>query len=128
MLRGISPVPHPDPKPNPIMQKQQAQIKIRQVPAQEKPKPSKKQAPTHEELTQNTENLLKSYLESSDMKHAISAAKDMRPPNKYQPEMVSYFILTAVDRADIDRENVSRLITELKAEGVVSSLAFIEVL
>ena len=47
--------------------------------------------------------------------------------SRYLPELVSYFIQHALDKSDSDREDVSKLITELKSAGVISSEAFMEV-
>uniref|UniRef100_A0A3B3Z130 Eukaryotic translation initiation factor 4 gamma 2 n=1 Tax=Poecilia mexicana TaxID=48701 RepID=A0A3B3Z130_9TELE len=96
-------------------------LKSNPPPIQEKPaKSNKKAPPTKEELHKMTDTLMTNYLNGKDIEEAVSAAKEMKAPKYFLPEMLNKMIVFTLERSDEDKENASKLIHALSTEGVIS--------
>ena len=71
--------------------------------------------------------MLKTYFEEVDAEAAAATIKDLKPPKKYLNELVAYVILESLDKDDNDRDNISKLISAFKKEGVLTGDHFMEV-
>ena len=71
--------------------------------------------------------MLKTYFEEVDTEAAATAIKELKPAKKYLNELVAYVILESLDKDDNDRDNISKLISAFKEEGVITGDHFMEV-
>jgi len=114
--------------PPPVIQPQQ--ITIKKVSSQEKEKrekdPPKPKIPTADELNEEMNKILNSYLNGGETKPAVVETKSLNPPKKYLPEMVSYLILHTLDRSDTDRENVSKLMKAFRDDNIINADQFMD--
>lgn len=112
---------------SPLLTTKQPNIVIKQIPSDNKAKVEKKKQPSKEELKEGTEKLLTAYLEEPDVNKAVEAVKDMHAPKRYMPELISYLIIQTLDKSDENRENISKLISALKEQSLITSDNFMEV-
>ena len=73
------------------------------------------------------EKMLKTYFEEADAEAAAAVIKELKPPKKYLNELVAYVMLESLDKSDNDRDNISKLISAMKKEGVITGEHFMEV-
>ncbi|XP_006819166.1 eukaryotic translation initiation factor 4 gamma 2-like [Saccoglossus kowalevskii] len=88
----------------------------------DKPK-HKKQTLNKEDLKKLTESILEEYLKNVDVTEVISRIKEMRVPRKQMSSMVCQLMVKSLEKDDDDgaaRELVSKLIKELKSNGLVT--------
>ena len=71
--------------------------------------------------------MLKTYFEEADADAAATVIKELKPPKKYLNELVAYVMLESLDKGDNDRDNISKLISAMKKEGVITGEHFMEV-
>ena len=71
--------------------------------------------------------MLKTYFEEADAEAAATVIKELKPPKKYLNELVAYVMLESLDKGDNDRDNISKLISAMKKEGVITGEHFMEV-
>uniref|UniRef100_A0A3Q3A949 Eukaryotic translation initiation factor 4 gamma 2 n=1 Tax=Kryptolebias marmoratus TaxID=37003 RepID=A0A3Q3A949_KRYMA len=96
-------------------------LKTNPPPIQEKPAKSiKKAPPTKEELHKMTETLVTDFLNSKNIDEAVNAAKEMKVPKHFFPEMLHKIIVHSLHHSDEEREHTSQLIHTLCTEGVVT--------
>ncbi|XP_033646152.1 eukaryotic translation initiation factor 4 gamma 2-like [Asterias rubens] len=98
----------------------------KQSTGQEKAKQSKKQAPSKEELIKSMESLLETYLTSDDLTAATDGWKDLRVPAEHVSSLMCELMTNAVAKGDAERESVSKLITALKQQSLITSLQFVD--
>lgn len=111
---------------SPIMTTKQPNIIIKQVPSENKIKVEKKKIPSKEELKTASEALLKLHLEEPDVNKAVEAVRDMNAPKRYMPELVSYLIIETLDKSDEQRANISKLISALKEQTMITAENYME--
>ncbi|XP_015808554.3 eukaryotic translation initiation factor 4 gamma 2a [Nothobranchius furzeri] len=96
-------------------------LKTNPPPIQEKPaKSNKKAPPTKEELHKMTETLVTDYLNSKNIDESVNAVKEMKVPKHFLSEMLNKIIVHSLNRSDEEKEDVSKLIHALCAEGLVA--------
>ena len=71
--------------------------------------------------------MLTAYLGEPDVNKAVEAIQDMHAPQSYMAELLSHMVIQTLDKSDEDRENISKLISVLKKESVITSDQFMEV-
>lgn len=105
------------------------QIPIRQkVPSTEKEKKGKKPTPTRQELLKIIETILEEYLASNgdDLNKAVKSFKETKIPNKHLPAVLCHAMMQTINKNDVDRENASKLMAEIKKEGAFTATHFME--
>ena len=112
---------------SPIITTKQPNIVIKQVPSDNKVKAEKKKQPSAEELKTAREALLKAHLEEPDVNKAVEAVRDMNAPRRYMPELVSYLIIETLDKSDEQRANISKLISALKEQAMITPENYMDV-
>ena len=112
---------------SPIITTKQPNIVIKQVPSDNKVKAEKKKQPSAEELKTAREVLLKAHLEEPDVNKAVEAVRDMNAPRRYMPELVSYLIIETLDKSDEQRANISKLISALKEQAMITPENYMDV-
>ncbi|KAL4224789.1 Eukaryotic translation initiation factor 4 gamma 2 [Mactra antiquata] len=111
---------------NPLLAKQAA-VTIKEVPKEKLNPPKKKsQQPNKDEIQKTVKNAVSEYLEGGEMKEVLSIIKELNPPKKYMPEMLTDMITSTIDKTDVDRENVMKLVMTLKAENIITSAHFMD--
>ncbi|XP_013394414.1 eukaryotic translation initiation factor 4 gamma 2 [Lingula anatina] len=115
-----------EPLAPPLLQKQQAQITIKTVPSTEKIKEKKKPVPTKEEIQKTYEDALEACLSSGSFEDAVNTIKNLRPPNRFIPEMLKHFMTATLEKSDENRETAGNLIAALKNAGVVTGEQYME--
>lgn len=117
-MPGVGDILGPGPGgPQPMMRP--TNLTIKQVSSSDRK--DKRKLPNKEQLKHTTEELIKKFVESGNVEEAINTVKDMKPPRRFMPEMISMLIIYGLERADDDRENISKLILSMKEEGVLAS-------
>ena len=71
--------------------------------------------------------MLKTYFEEANAEAAATVIKELKPPKKYLNELVAHMMLESLDKGDNDRDNISKLISAMKKEGVITGEHFMEV-
>lgn len=111
---------------NPLLAKQAA-VTIKEVPKEKLVPPKKKtQQPNKEEIQKTTKAAVNEYLEGGTMQDALAAIKEANPPKKFMPEMLTDMIISTVDKTDVDRENVMKLVSAMKSENLITSTHFMD--
>lgn len=78
------------------------------------------------DLKTAVEGLVADYLKNTHTNTAINTLRDARAPKKLMPEAISHMIMQTLDKTDEDRDNISKLVVELKEESMITSEHFIE--
>ena len=73
------------------------------------------------------ESLLETYLTSDDLTAATDGWKDLRVPAEHISSLMCELMTNAVAKGDAERESVSKLITALKQQSLITSLQFVDV-
>ncbi|XP_074660578.1 eukaryotic translation initiation factor 4 gamma 2-like [Tubulanus polymorphus] len=113
------------PVPTPLMQK--PQITIKHQPAQpEKNKDKKKPTLTKAECLAKMDELLSEYLQTECIEDACVTMRNMKAPKKFYPDMVALLMIKSVDKTEENRSAVSKLITGMKTDNVITCEHFME--
>lgn len=108
--------------PPSLLTPKQPQVTIR---AQDKPKEKKeKEKNSTEQLKEATEKVLKNFLTGTNSDEAVQAMRELKPPKRFMPQLVSHLLTLSLEYEDGDRDSVCQLLSALHKEGIVSSEVF----
>ncbi|XP_041366802.1 eukaryotic translation initiation factor 4 gamma 2-like [Gigantopelta aegis] len=109
------------PAVNPVAAKQ---ITIKQI-SQDKNK-SNKEKISKEDMEKAVTALLADFLSNGDYNTAVSTIKQLSVPKMLLPDLLAQLMTETIDKTDEERENVIKLICELKKENLATSDHFMQ--